>query len=338
MMAYKVLHVIRRLDVVGGAERLVSELVRYSPEHDVLIFDGAECFFDLGEREVIRAQGFLRAMWLCMKLRRNYDIIHLHLFPAIYLSLALGKRSIIHEHNTHNARRDLKVFWLIERWVYRRAKSVVAISMAAKEALRAWVGAGPKIFVLENFAPKQPPREPKPKSHNGSATKRLLMVASFTEQKRHDLVIRALATLPYEYELAFAGTGPKLTECKNLVKKLGLDLRVSFYGAVKDVGALYDQADLCILASHWEGFGLVVLEAAQYGVPSLVSNVPGLRDICPHESLLFTGKSPEDLGAHIQELLSVQDGLPMSRQQLEAYAASFGFEKYMKRLEDCYAG
>jgi glycosyltransferase involved in cell wall biosynthesis len=333
----RVLHVIKRLDIVGGAERIVAELVRKLPHHDVLVYGGGDSFFDLGTREVMRAKNILHALWLCVALRGEYSTFHLHLFPSIYFAFILGKKSIIHEHNTHNARRNHAIFRPIEWLIYRRARKVLAISEATKTALQCWVGQGPNIHTLLNFVPpifKVPAQVDMPRPCD---QKHLVMVASFTMQKRQELLIRSMCALPEGVHVSFAGIGPKLDACKSLVEELGLSHRVNFLGAVSDVAALYADADLCVLLSHWEGFGLVVIEAAQCGVPSLVSDVEGLRDVCPDPCLLFKGGDAIALAKQIDQILS-REITKVNSQELLDFASKFGIEGYINKLESIYAG
>ncbi|MBU0539251.1 MAG: glycosyltransferase family 4 protein [Gammaproteobacteria bacterium] len=334
-MPHKVLHVIRRLDVAGGAERIVASLVRYSNDHDVLVFDGGESFFDLNDRKIFRSKSIFHALLHCIRLRRSYGTIHLHLFPAIYFALFLGNKAIIHEHNTHNARRNFAVFRPIEWLVYRRARSVLAISSAASCALRRWVGPGPTINILMNFVKPRQNLLSKQGIAEPNSDVQLLMVASFTSQKRQDLLLKSLVRLPEHIHLSLVGEGPTLKDCKDLSVKLKLSDRVKFLGAVKNVEALYAQADLCLLLSHWEGFGLVVLEAAQYGVPTLASDVEGLREICPEPSLLFKGEDANDLAEHILHLLNAKNQ-HISADQLMDFAETFSLDEYMKCLSEIY--
>lgn len=333
----RVLHVIKRLDFVGGAERIVVELVRKVPHHDVLVYGGGDSFFDMGTREVMRARNILHALWLCIALRGQYKTFHLHLFPSIYFAFILGKNSIIHEHNTHNARRDHAIFRPVEWLIYRRARAAIAISEATKSALQSWVGKGPKIHTLLNFVPPISKVPAQVASQRPCDQKHLLMVASFTAQKRQELLIRAMNNLPEGVQVSFAGIGPKLDTCKSLVEELGLSHRVNFLGAVSDVGALYADADLCVLISHWEGFGLVVIEAAEFGVPTLVSDVEGLRDVCPDPRLIFKGNDAIALAAHLNQILNSETTTD-SRQQLQGFASKFGITDYVMKLEILYAG
>lgn len=331
----RVLHIVKRMDIAGGAERIVAELVKQVPAHDVLIYSGGNSFYDLGDAKILRARSFMHAVWMAHRLRRRYARFHLHLFPSTYMAVILGKRSIIHEHNSHNARRDIAAFRPLEWLVYRRARAIVAISDATRSALEAWIGRRETISVVPNFVPKLVGPDTLAMAKPKDAGYKIAMVASFTDQKRQELLIEAMRLLPDDVEVVFVGEGPNLERCRKLAEERGVVDRLRFLGAVRDIVAIYRSVDLCVLMSHWEGFGLVVLEAAQFGVPTIVSNVPGLRDICPDQRLVLTKDTPEALAAKIVETLPGSRSSE-ARRALIAHAEKHSIERYVRELNEVY--
>jgi glycosyltransferase involved in cell wall biosynthesis len=70
------------------------------------------------------------------------------------------------------------------------------------------------------------------------------------------------------------------TTVNDLLKKFNIDEeKVMFIGEVRDVEKYYSQANLLLLASNNEGFGMVINEAACFGVPFVCSRIPGLEDL-----------------------------------------------------------
>lgn len=138
----------------------------------------------------------------------------------------------------------------------------------------AWVGVDPVFFDV--------PRAPKGK------VPQLLTVCRLSEQRKNvDLILRALATLKdhFEFEYVIAGEGTLRPALERLADTLGLNARVHFVGRVSDAALrdFYARADLFVLAasivpgSH-EGFGIVYLEAAASGVPSLAARLAGAAE------------------------------------------------------------
>ncbi len=70
--------------------------------------------------------------------------------------------------------------------------------------------------------------------------------------------------------------------------------------------SLYRIADVCVVPSIYEPFGLVALEAMASGCPCIVADTGGLREVVPHEEagLRFRARDPAALGAMVERLLS----------------------------------
>jgi N-acetyl-alpha-D-glucosaminyl L-malate synthase BshA len=79
--------------------------------------------------------------------------------------------------------------------------------------------------------------------------------------------------------LMFVGEGPDLSKVCNRVKELGLSDRVHFCGKQDDVAQIISLADVMILPSEKESFGLVALEAMACGVPTVGSNAGGIPEL-----------------------------------------------------------
>jgi len=79
---------------------------------------------------------------------------------------------------------------------------------------------------------------------------------------------------------------------------------VTFHGVVADPRDAYDRADVLVLPSDAEGFGLVLIEAMASGVPVIGTDVDGIRDVITHmqTGLLVPARSPLDLAKAIQTL------------------------------------
>jgi N-acetyl-alpha-D-glucosaminyl L-malate synthase BshA len=78
------------------------------------------------------------------------------------------------------------------------------------------------------------------------------------------------------------GDGPEYGRTRELVEGLGLTDRVRFVGVVDEVAPLLAEADLLLLPSETESFGLVALEAMASGVPVIASRVGGLPEVVEH--------------------------------------------------------
>jgi FkbM family methyltransferase len=98
-----------------------------------------------------------------------------------------------------------------------------------------------------------------------------------------------------------------VSELYRLVKKLGIDERVTFHGHVR-IEQLWDhyrRADIFVLPSLWEGFGVVFLDAMSFGLPIVSTNVGAIPELVRHEEngLLVKPGDPMALAAAIERLV-----------------------------------
>ena len=105
-----------------------------------------------------------------------------------------------------------------------------------------------------------------------------------------------------------AGSGTHEAELKAQAQRLGLNEHGTFLGWIGDdvLHSLYRIADLCVVPSIYEPFGLVALEAMASGCPCIVADTGGLREVVPigeRVGLRFNGGDAEHLGVMIERLL-----------------------------------
>jgi len=70
-----------------------------------------------------------------------------------------------------------------------------------------------------------------------------------------------------------------------------------------DVPDLLAQSDIAVQSSHWEGFGLAAVEAMASGLPTVASNVSGLRDVVGGAGVLFSSGDERELADRILQLI-----------------------------------
>jgi len=95
--------------------------------------------------------------------------------------------------------------------------------------------------------------------------------------KRVDRLVEAFSAVAAEAELVIVGDGPERPRLEALVERKGLSSRVTFAGAVDDVGPWLDRFTCLVLPSEWEGLPNVLLEALAAGIPVVappVGDVP----------------------------------------------------------------
>jgi D-inositol-3-phosphate glycosyltransferase len=145
--------------------------------------------------------------------------------------------------------------------------------------------------------------------------KRVLLFAGRLQPfKGLDLLLHAMTNLPNHGITRLlvvggnAGKGDELAKMNSLVKELGISNMVGFVGAVehKNMPKFYNAADICVIPSYHESFGMVALEALASGTPVVASRVGGLATIVKdgETGYLFEERSPETLATYLCLLMS----------------------------------
>ena len=82
---------------------------------------------------------------------------------------------------------------------------------------------------------------------------------------------------------------------------------VRFLGLRTDIPQLLQAADIIVMSSHWEGFGLVAVEGMASGRPFIASDVDGLREVVGQAGVLFPRGDDEALAQTIRQLCEHPD-------------------------------
>jgi glycosyltransferase involved in cell wall biosynthesis len=263
------------------------------------------------------------------RLRRKPVIVHFH-GPWADESAAGGDVSLLRRH----ARR------LLERAAYQRATESVVLTSAFRRVLverygaRPWtVNVVPPGVDLDRFMPA--PDQAEVRRALGLPERGFVAVCVRRLVPRMGVEVlldaweRALPDLPLGSVLVVAGDGPLRA---GLAAALGADGSIRLLGRVtdEDLVRLYQAADVAVVPSlAHEGFGLVVLEAAACGAPSVVTDVGGLPEAIAglDESLIVP---PGDADALAERLRTSVVSRP-SAAATRAYAERFGWDAVAAR-------
>ncbi len=176
----------------------------------------------------------------------------------------------------------------------------------------------------------------------GSAPPAVLLHASnFRAVKRVGDAVLALAQVlkTRPAALILVGDGPEREAVERLAASLGVSGRVAFLGEQLQMGRLLPQADLFVLPSEQESFGLAALEALASGVPVVATNVGGLPEVVRHAETgwLVPVRDPAALAAAILKLLADEPRrAAMGRAARADALARFRPEPVVGRVEGLY--
>ena len=140
-----------------------------------------------------------------------------------------------------------------------------------------------------------------------------------------------------------AGSGTAEHELREQASELGLDEHGTFLGWIGDdvLHSLYRIADLTVVPSIYEPFGLVALEAMASGCPCLVADTGGLREVVPSDErvgLRFHSRDPKSLGAMAERLLT-DDALRSSMvAEAQEHVLTFDWADVARQTLEVYEG
>lgn len=147
----------------------------------------------------------------------------------------------------------------------------------------------------------------------------LLTVATLTRRKAHDVLIAALSGLrELPWQARFVGGGEFdpawTTHLHALVAQYGLQQRITFVGALRELRDEYHNADVFVLPSLFEGYGMVFAEALAFGLPVVAARAGAVPDVVPASAGVLV--EPGSVDALQQALRTVLTDTAL-RQQLQ---------------------
>ena len=224
----------------------------------------------------------------------QFDVVHAHnwmTYPAgIVVAATSGKPLIAHVHSTEFDRSGEPVnqmIYDIEREGMERADKIIAVSHFTRNIVISQYGiSGDKVEVVYNGVER-----------NGSWSltetgiskdeKIVLFLGRITMQKGPDYFLQAAKRVLEKMDnvkFVMAGSGDLMHRCIEMAAELGIGHKVLFTGFLRgeDVQKIYKMADLYVMPSVSEPFGIATLEALDNDVPVIISKQSGVSEVLMH--------------------------------------------------------
>ncbi len=292
---------------------------------------------------------------------RSYDLVHGHDWLVAHASAALAEQlrvpylTTIHatEHGRHQgwvSEPPQSHIHAVERWMARRADGLIVCS----HYMRGHVA---DIFDIDearlNVIPNGiDPSELRPsgdlqalRARFAEPSERLvLLVGRLVYEKGFQLALDALPGVISKLgnvRFLVAGSGTHEAELKAQAERLGLLAHGTFLGWIGDdvLHSLYRIADLCVVPSIYEPFGLVALEAMASGCPCIVADTGGLREVVPigeRVGLRFNGGDAAHLGFMIERLLVDRELRDRLVVEASEHVLRFDWDDVAQRTREIY--
>jgi N-acetyl-alpha-D-glucosaminyl L-malate synthase BshA len=284
---------------------------------------------------------------------KELQILHVH-YAIPFGAAALLAKQIATEH-------DLKVittlhgtditlvgnnasFKPVTTLTIQRSDAVTAVSNFLAEETRRQFDVTREIDVIHNFIDPDrhsrgiPPCIPA-RSCRTQVT--LMHISNFRPVKRVQDVVAIFAKVAaaMEARLILIGDGPDAALAEQRAAELGVRDRVTFLGVIDQVACVLQAADLFLLPSETESFGLAALEALASGVPVIASDVGGLPEVVEHgvSGYLAPVGDVDQMASYAIELLSDSDRHAAFRKAAARYArAHFAQQCIVPQYEAIY--
>jgi glycosyltransferase involved in cell wall biosynthesis len=225
----------------------------------------------------------------------SFDVVHAHDWmtfeAAMAVAAASGRPLVIQIHSTELDRAGVNAngrIMELERQGMVAADRVVAVSYRTKTQLIEKYGIDPrKIEVVYNATDIPASHAQTPHAPLRKKQKTVLFLGRLTQQKGPDYFLRAAQkVLSVEPDVKFvvAGKGDLLDDLKELAHDLGIKRKVVFTGFLKKdpIEKAFRSADLYVMPSLSEPFGIAPLEALAHDVPVIISKQSGVAEVLKH--------------------------------------------------------
>jgi N-acetyl-alpha-D-glucosaminyl L-malate synthase BshA len=290
-----------------------------------------------------------------VEVTENYmlDVMHVHyampfatsayLAKQIMLPRALGVVTTLHGTDITVVGAEPS-FFRITQFSMQSSDRLTAVSRFLKERAEATFGFTKPIEVIYNFvdphvfAPKRDSRI----RLAAPGTKVLMHASNFRPVKNIPVVIQVFAEVrkKLQAKLVMVGDGPEKAAAEQLARELGVHRDVLFLGNQDCMEEMLPLADVFLLPSSSESFGLVALEAMSAEVPVICSNAGGLSEVVEHG---FTGflHDPAHVAGYTASVLKLLTNDPLRRTMgrrgrrvaMERFSAEEMVERYVKVYE-----
>lgn len=203
-------------------------------------------------------------------------------------------------------------FHPLVKYSLEKSDAVTAVSGFLQEKTRQGFGADLSIQSIPNFVDtalytRSAPETLERRLRCGDEWI-LMHVSNFRPVKRVQDCIRILAEVRKKLpaRLIFVGDGPERSEAERLTRELGVEEHVTFLGKQSALPEILSVADIFLLPSQQESFGLSALEAMSCSVPVIATNIGGIPEVVKHDETGFIAElgDVQRMAKYCIELLS----------------------------------
>jgi glycogen synthase len=357
--------------VAGGAEvhvltRRGGSLPAEEVRHGVVVHRVREPQFPKDVNAFVRwvehMNADMRELGLELGERFDFDLVHSHDWLVAGAAQRVARRIdrpwVVTVHATEFGRHQGWVqnhpqshIHRVERDMVRRADRVITCSHFMRGHVAGVFGVSPRrITAIQNGID---PRDLEPVADDLPALREqfakpdqrlVLMVGRLVYEKGFHLALDALAPVIRRLgnvRFVVAGSGTAEVELKRQARRLGLMKHGTFLGWIGDdmLHSLYRVADLVLVPSIYEPFGLVALEAMASGCLCVVADTGGLREVVPDDGSVghrFPSRDVEALAEIVEQVLADDEARARAVAGAREHVLQFGWPEVARQTREAY--
>ncbi|MDB4655564.1 glycosyltransferase family 4 protein [Flavobacteriales bacterium] len=286
------------------------------------------------------------------------DVIHSHLIEAEFISRHRPFKKAVYISHWHGCpemlrkpplaaflKKDTWWNWNSKRNLIRGYKECnnhfLCISEFMKDFVVEHLDANPKHCSIISNAVDTELFSPKERPPNENKTLHLIAVGKLNYNKNQQFLVKVVAELEkqsIDADLTLLGSGSEEPKLKELAQSLGVGQQIIYPGTVDNPEEYLNKADVLVHASHYEAFGLVLLEAMACGKPVVCFNDGGPAEVAVNE---FNGLVVErgDVSVFADAVARLANDkelyLKLSNQALE-FSKHYGLQQYADKVFSLY--
>lgn len=238
----------------------------------------------------------------------------------------------------------------LERFVpkeIKRSNFVITVSKFSKQNIEANYSISPNDILVTPIPPGQPVTHSARDCADtlkklGISQPFILTLGTIEPRKNIIKLLSGYTQLPLairnKYALVVAGgigwnCEAEVAELTKVARK-GFNVHHLGYISDHDREVLYQSATLFTSASHYEGFGMPVLEAMSYGTPCIISDIPVFHEVAGDSALYFDQEKPSVIASRLESVLSSQELLDEYSERAKKQAGLFDWESVASSVHD----
>jgi len=350
-MNIKVLHIINSL-VVGGAEKILVDTILHlkktNPEIEhyvITLTSEGKYVADIENETTYISLNFTIFNFISVinKIRNiikkeAINIVHAHLFESSIISRMAtpkGVKLINTYHSAYN-KPDSSEFsrkrLLVDRLTVNRTDAVIFVSNTLKEINTQKLNIKSKIIVIPNFCNSEFVYN---YNFNAKTELRLIMVGNLIQIKNQIMAIKAIKYLnKINIYLDIYGEGNLRSSFEDFILKNGLNVKLK--GIHKITSELLTKYDAFLMTSTNEGMPISLIESIVSGLPSILNDLPELRETAGNSAIYFKRNSLDDLINKINELYLNKNRLIELSEKCKINGQQYDIDNYINKLLAVY--